>query len=355
MKDNVLSRDMESSPSQSTNTRETTEIVMPHTGGSDVLQKRERQLPPPRADEARVRVEAAGVSFAEVQMLRGRYFNQPRFPFVPGYDFVGTVTNVGSGVSDLAVGQRVAALTETGSWADHVVVPAEKLVPIPDRLDPAEAVAVVTNGVTAWQMLHRVARVQAGQTVLVHGASGGVGTLLTQLARAAAVDVIGTASASKHDLVRSLGAIPIDYHDDDMPDQVRELAPDGVDAVFDHIGGSGVADSWRVLAPGGTLVSYGVASALDASGHRLRPFAPLAARLLLWKALPNGKQATFYYVQRWPQYFDDDLTEVLSLLADGTIDAKIDRRIPLPEASNALQMLDSGRASGKVVLIPKAK
>ncbi|ELY92258.1 medium chain dehydrogenase/reductase family protein [Natrialba taiwanensis] len=324
---------------------------MPHTGGPNILQKRKRDLPPAKADEVRVRVEAAGFSFAEVQMLRGRYFNQPRFPFVPGYDLVGTVTDVGPGVSDLAVGKRVAALTETGSWAENVVLPAEKLVPVPDNLDPADTVAVVTNGVTARQMLHRVARVQPGQTVLVHGASGGVGTLLMQLARIARVDVIGTASASKHDLVRSLGATPLDYRTDDVPARVRELEPNGVDAVFDHVGGPGLADSWRLLAPGGTLVSYGVASALEAKGHRLLPFVPLLARLLLWKAIPNGRQATFYYVQRWPQHFEDDLTAVLALLAKGQIDTAIDRRVPLSEASDALRLLDSRRASGKVVLV----
>src|SRR3712207_559261 len=135
-----------------------------------------------------VRVEAAGVSFAEVQMLRGRYFGQPRFPFVPGYDLVGIAEGVGEGVDGGLIGQRVAALTQTGAWADRVALDTEKLSPVPVGLDPAYAVAAVTNGVTAWQMLHRAARVRSGQTVLVHGASGGVGTLLVQLARLAGVE-----------------------------------------------------------------------------------------------------------------------------------------------------------------------
>lgn len=331
-----------------------TEIVMPHQGGANVLQSRQRHRPHPAANEVLIRVEATGVSFAEVQMLRGRYFNQPSFPFVPGYDLVGTIAEVGRNVDRFSVGQRVAGLTETGGWADHVVLPSEKLVSVPEGIDPAAAVAVVTNGVTAWQMLHRVAEVTAGQTVLVHGASGGVGTILIQLARLSDVRVLGTASASKHDAVQELGTIPIDYRTEDVPARVAEVVPDGVDAVFDHLGGSGIVDSWGMLGPGGTLVSYGVAAALDASGHRLKPFAPLLARLLVWNTLPNGRRATFYYVQRWPELFNHDLAQLFELLAAGDLTVHVDRQFPLTEATEALELLDSGGATGKVVLTTNA-
>ena len=329
-----------------------TEIVMTSKGGPDVLRVQRRPLQPPRAGEAVVRVEAAGVSFAERQMLRGRYFAQPAFPFVPGYDVVGTVAEVGPGVRDVAVGQRVAAMTHTGGWADRIVLPVEKLVPVPDGLDPAGAVAVVTNGVTAWQLVHRVARVRSGQTVLVHGASGGVGTLLVQLARLAGARVIGTASAAKQDDVRALAAIPLDYRADDVPARVRQLAPGGVAAVFDHLAGPGLVESWRMLGPGGTLACYGVASALNARGHRLLPFVPVLRRLLVWNALPNGRHATFYYVMRWPKLFRPDLARVLALLADGQIDSRVARRIPLEQAADALRLLESGAVAGKIVLVP---
>jgi NADPH:quinone reductase-like Zn-dependent oxidoreductase len=332
-----------------------TEIVMIGQGrAEEVLKVRRRDRPPPAAGEVAVRVEAVGVSFAERQMLRGRYFAQPKFPFVPGYDVAGTVAVVGPGVQDVAVGQRVAALTHTGGWADQIVLPAKKLAPVPDRVDLADAVAVVTNGVTAWQMVHRVARVRPGQTVLVHGASGGVGTLLVQLARLAGARAIGTASAAQQDAVRALGAVPLDYRSDDVPARVRELAPDGVAAVFDHVGGPRLRDSWRMLGRGGTLVSYGVASALHDSGLRLRPFLPLVARLLLWNALPNGRRAMFYYVMRWPKFFRPDLARVLALLAEGKIDARVARRLPLEQAAEALSLLESGKISGKLVLVPHA-
>ena len=329
-----------------------TEIVMPHEGGPEVLRVFRRDARSPKVGEALVRVEAAGVSFAEVQMLKGRYFNQPSFPFVPGYDLVGTVEEVGESADVELIGQRVAALTETGAWADRVAIDTEKLVPVPEGVEPAEAVAVVTNGVTAWQMLDRAAKVRPGKTVVVHGASGGVGTLLVQLARLSGAEVIGTASASKHAGVRTLGALPIDYRKGDVPTRVRQIAPDGVDAVFDHVGGAGLVDSWRMLRRGGTLVSYGSASTLKGTGHRLAPYLPIFGRLLVWNTLPNGRRATFYYVNRWPKLFREDLSTVLSLLAEGKIEARVAKRLPLERATEALGLLDTGKVTGKVVLLP---
>jgi NADPH:quinone reductase-like Zn-dependent oxidoreductase len=329
-----------------------TEIVMPEQGGPEVLRVYRRELPGLASGQAMVRVEAAGVSFAEVQMLKGRYFNQPKFPFVPGYDLVGIVEGVGEGVDEGLLGKRVAALTETGAWADLVALGAETLATVPDGLESADAVAAITNGVTAWQMLHRAAKVRPGQVVVVHGASGGVGTLLVQLARLAGAEVIGTASASKHAEVRALGAVLIDYKGEDVPKRVREISPDGVDAVFDHVGGPGLVDSWRMLRRGGTLVSYGSASTLGDAGHRLRPYLPIFGRILLWNVLPNGKRATFYYVKRWPKHFRKDLSTVLSLLAEGKIEARVARRLALEKASEALGLLASGKVTGKVVLLP---
>ena len=328
-----------------------TEIVMPREGGPEVLEAHRADMPVPGPGQVVVRVRAAGVAFSEVQMLKGRYFGQPKFPFVPGYDLVGEVESVGEAVDEAFIGTRVAALTESGAWADRVAVGAKDLAPVPDGLDPAEAVAAVTNGVTAWQMLHRAAKVRPGQTVLVHGASGGVGTLLVQLARLAGAEVIGTASASKHEYVRALGAVPVDYRDDDVPARVREISPSGVDAVFDHVGGPGLVDSYRMLRRGGTLVTYGSASTLSGTGHWIQPYLPIFARVLRWGATPDGKKATFYYVKRWPKFFGEDLSTVLMLLADGKIDAHVARRMPLEKAAEALEYLASGRASGKVVLV----
>jgi NADPH:quinone reductase-like Zn-dependent oxidoreductase len=341
----------------------TTEVVLPAIGEPESLQVRSRELAPPGEGQAQVRVEASGVSFAEQQMRRGKYYDQPPFPFVPGYDLVGVVEAVAPGASPGAVdvGQRVAALTKTGGWADHVLLPAADLVPVPDGVDPADAETVVVNGVTAWRMLHRSAMVRAGQTIVVLGANGGVGSTLVQLGRHAGIQVIGTASPRHHDHVRQLGAIPLDYRDANLVARVRDIAPDGVAAVFDHVGGRGIVDSWRMLGRGGTLVSYGTASTRDVPGNPRLPVLLLLARLTAWNLLPNGRRAMFFNLwagkarnpNRYRAELHTDLGEVFDLLAKGEITAQVARTFPLSRAAEALRYAESG-VGGKVVLVPEA-
>jgi NADPH:quinone reductase-like Zn-dependent oxidoreductase len=336
-----------------------TEIVLPGAVEPEDLQVSTRELPEPEPDQAVVRVEATGVSFAEQQMRRGKYYDQPPFPFVPGYDLVGVVERLGDGADgDLAVGQRVAALTKTGGWADRVVLDTAELVPVPRGVDAAAAETVVVNGVTALRML-RSARVQPGETIVVLGAAGGVGSTLVQVARDAGIRVIGTAGPSAQERVRELGAIPVDYRNDDVPARVRELAPDGVAAVFDHVGGPGIVDSWRLIARGGTLVSYGTASTRDVPGNPRLPVLKLLARLTLWNVLPNGRRATFFNLwagaRKRDRYRADlrrDLGDVLRLLQQGAIDAQIAKRFPLRNAGEALRYAEQGGIVGKVVLEP---
>ncbi|MEV4147619.1 medium chain dehydrogenase/reductase family protein [Amycolatopsis sp. NPDC049691] len=332
-----------------------TEIVLPGLVEPDGLRVEHRELPPLAPGEALIRVEASGVSFAEQQMRRGKYFDQPPFPFVPGYDVVGTVLDA---EDPALVGRRVAALTKIGGWRSHLAVPAADLVPVPGGLDAAEAETFVVNGITAWQMLHRHAKVRPGGTILVHGASGGVGSTLVQLARAAGITVIGTASARNLDVVTALGATALDYRGD-VPARVRELAPGGVDAVFDHVGGPGIVDSFRLLAPGGALIAYGSAATKDTPGNSRLPVLKLFARLLWWNVLPNRRRAHFYNVwggKRNPARFRarlaEDLTAVFDLAANGQLEAQVAARIPLTEAGKALALAESGTVTGKVVLVP---
>ncbi|AYF78778.1 NADPH:quinone reductase [Nocardia yunnanensis] len=337
-----------------------TEIVLPGRVEPDGLTVTERELPPPNAGEALVRMEATGVSFAEQQMRRGKYYDQPAFPFVPGYDLVGEVVAVGAGVDRALIGRRVAALTKIGGWSSHRLVPAADLVPVPDGLASDAAETFVVNGITAWQMLHRTAKVRAGQTILVHGANGGVGSTLVQLARAAGIRVIGTASARNADAVAALGATPVDYRGDVVA-QVRALAPNGVDAVFDHVGGPGIVDSFGLLAPGGALVSYGSAATKNEEGNSRLPVLKLFARLLWWNTLPNKRSASFYNIwagrrrlARFQARLTEDLGAVLALAAEGVLTPQIAARIPLREAARALTLAESGTVTGKVVLIGDA-
>ncbi|MFJ3803664.1 medium chain dehydrogenase/reductase family protein [Streptomyces sp. NPDC090088] len=336
------------------------EVVLPGVVEPEGLRIQQREIPAPGPGQIVVRMEATGVSFAEQQMRRGRYYDQPPFPFVPGYDLVGTVLTAGEGVTPGLVGRRVAALVKVGGWASHVVLDAADAVEVPAGVGAAEAETLVVNGITAWQMLHRKARVRSGGTVLVHGANGGVGTVLVQLARAAGLKVIGTASARHHEALRELGVTPVDYRAEDVPARVRELAPGGVDAVFDHLGGRSVVDSWRLLAPGGTLVSYGSATTRDDSGSKQLPVLKILGRVWLWNALPNGRHAYFFNIwegralrkDRFRARLGTDLTQVFQALQRGDVAARVAARLPLTRAAEALRLAESGTVAGKVVLVP---
>ncbi len=339
--------------------RTVTEVVLPGTVEPDGLIIGTRPVIHPGPGQVSVAVEATGVSFAEQQMRRGKYYDQPPFPFVPGYDLVGRVSAAGPGVDTALVGRRVAASTKTGAWAAEVVVDADDLVDVPDGADPAEAETLVVNGVTAWQMLHRIAKVKPGHTVLVLGANGGVGSTLVQLARIAGAHVIGTAAPRHHDAVRALGAQPIDYRDPDLTARVRELAPNGVDAVFDHVGGPGIVQSYRLLAPKGTLVAYGTAATRDVAGSSKKPILIMVARLLWWNLLPNGHRTHFFNIwagrrnrSAFRARMRTDLGHVFDLLAQGRITAQIAARLPLERAADAVRLAESGTVTGKVLLIP---
>lgn len=338
-----------------------TEVVLPGITEPGGLIVRQRPVPAPGPGQALVEMLATGVSFAENAMRRNRYPGQPKFPFVPGYDLVGTVTAVGPGTDPALAGRRVAAVTKTGGWSTHVLLDARDLVPVPDRLDPAEIETILVNGITAWQMLHRKARVKRGGTILVHGASGGVGLILVQLARQAGLRVIGTASPRNHPVLRELGAEPVDYHDPALASRVRDLAPGGVDAVFDNLGGPSFRRSFGQLAPGGTLAGYGIASQLDDTNNMILAFIGILCRFAWWSLVPNrGRRAMFYNFWggklirpgSFRRRLAADLTSVIRLLEARTITPHIAARLPLTEASQALTLAGARTAHGKVVLLP---
>jgi NADPH:quinone reductase-like Zn-dependent oxidoreductase len=320
-----------------------------------------RPVPAPGAGQAVVEVLATGISFAEQAMLRGRYPGQPKFPFVLGYDLVGRVSEVGSSADPALIGQRVAAVTKTGGWTTHALIDARNLVPVPDDLDPAEVETVLVNGITAWQMLHRKAGVQSGQTILVHGANGGVGSTLVQLAHHAGIRVVGTAASRHHDALQALGAEPVDYNDPALNETLRQLAPDGFNAVFDHLGEASFPRSFDLLAPGGTLVAYGTGAGaqLNDTNNQILAFIAMYGRLARW-TLTSNRRALFYNFwagkhtrpRRFREHLSADLTEVLALLASGTITAQIAARFPLVDAADAMRFVSTQSVRGKVILEP---
>lgn len=342
----------------------THEIVIPEMIEPAGLLVRERDLAPLGPSEVLIAMEATGVSYAEVAMLRGRYPGQPAFPFVPGYDVVGRVVGVGSAVDRALQGKRVATLTETGAWAEHVVRPEHQLVVVAEDLNPAEVDTLVLNGMTAYKMLHRVAKVRAGQTVVVLGAGGGVGTMLVQLARLAGVNVIGTCKPAQRDAVEALGARAIDYTRGHVLEEVHAIAPEGVDAVFDHVGGESLRSSFVMLRPGGFLACYGNASAMRKTRSPWWEFLQFLARKALWSLRPGGRRMTFFDIwgrgtfgadrtfrpARFWREFREDLGHLLGLLSAGTLQAHVARRVPLLRAAEAIAEHKAGGFTGKIVL-----
>ncbi|HEY1469777.1 MAG TPA: medium chain dehydrogenase/reductase family protein [Candidatus Acidoferrum sp.] len=327
-------------------------VVITGLGGPEVLKWVEEDLPTPGAGEVRVKILAAGVAFADVLMRHGLYPGTPKLPFAPGYDIVGDVDALGDGVSHPAIGRRVAALIMIGGYSRYTVVPANRLVPVPDGLDSAEAVSLVLNYVTAYQMLHRVAKLREGQRVLIHAAAGGVGTAALQLGKLAGLEMFGTASKPKHELVASLGATSIDYRSENFVARLRQLAPGGVDAVLDPIGGKNWWASYGCLRNGGALVCYGSQAAL--SEGKLAAGLGFAT-LGLMKILPDGKRASWYNVKTFsdasPDMFRDDLARLLEFLSQQKIHPVIAARFPLREAARANELLEKAQVSGKLVLL----
>ena len=317
-------------------------------GGPEFLKIVELPLQPPGRGQLRVRVRAAGVGATDLLVLAGNYRYAPKIPLVPGYEVAGVVEAIGPNVAGFQVGQRVAALTVYGAFAEVLVREAEHFLPIPDGVSDRDAAAVILNYGTAWQMIHRVAKARAGETALVTGAAGGVGTAALQLLRLAGVKTYGAASASKQHTVRSLGAMPIDYRAGSLDRLMSALEPNGVDYVFDAIGGANIGPCIGALRRGGTLVAFGFMGA-PGKLSQLAMFANIfvGARL-------RGRVGKFYGItmlyRKNPKPLRDDLAKIFALLAEKKIDPMITRTFPLLEARQALELLASGSMEGKIVL-----
>ncbi len=330
-------------------------VLLTRYGDTDALQLTDAAVILPQRGEVLLRVEAAGVAFADVLMRRGLYPNTPDVPFVPGYDVVGTVEKVGDGAGNLQKGTRVAALTQFGGYSRYVRLPAWRCVPVPHGVDAAEAVALVLNYVTAYQMLHHVAGVVQGERMLVHGAAGGVGTALVELGQKAGLKVYGTASRHKHAIVKEYGGEPVDYRREDFVDRVVMLAGDGVDVVFDAIGGNHWIRSYQVLRLGGTLVMYGASAALQNGERNPASLLPGVLKLGLLLFVPDGRRTVGYYlpsaVARNRRAYREDLALLLEMLAAGDIHPHIGERLPLEDVRKAHDLLESSAATGKIVLM----
>jgi NADPH:quinone reductase-like Zn-dependent oxidoreductase len=336
-------------------------IIVRRFGGPEVLETVEEEAPEPGRGEVRVREFVAGVSFADLLMREGIHPEKTTLPFTPGWDIVGVVEKTGEGASQAKVGQIVAALPIHGGYAQYICLPESELTPVPEGLDPAEAVSLVLNYITAYQMMHRLAHVTAGQRVIIHGAAGGVGTALLELGRLAGLEMYGTASLATHRIVAERGATPIDYQETNFVEEIHHLTGDGVDVVFDGVGEANVWRSFQALRPGGRVIAYGFTSFLKkgqlAGGLRYRLRGILRPTWYALRAFvsPGRRRIVPYsiqYLKRWkPTWFREDLSALLDLLHDKKIRPMIAQRIPLSDARRAQELIGQGSVRGKLVLV----
>ncbi|MFL5355335.1 alcohol dehydrogenase catalytic domain-containing protein [Archangium sp.] len=330
-------------------------VLLTRKGGPDALELRELPLEPPGPGQVRVRVRATGVGFTDIIMRRGYYPYAPKFPFTPGYEAVGDVEALGPGVTGLKPGQRVAALTVFGGCAEYLTRGAEEFVPVPEGLDDAEVTALILNYVTAYQMIHRVARVQPGTRALVTGAGGGVGTALLQLLKVAGAEVYGVDSAPKAEAVRSLGATFLDYRERPFDQSLRALVPEGVDVAFDGIGGANISLCSRAVRQGGQVVSYGFTSAVGRDGSSDNLGTLLGMLSLYVGTRLRGRRPAFYGITQLyredPRPFREDLPKLFELLAQRKVEPLIARRLPLLSGREGQELLERGGIRGKIVLL----
>jgi len=342
-------------------------IVVSHYGGPDQLRLVEENAPEPQAGEVRVKVLAAGVAMPDVMAREGIHPETPRTPYTPGWDLVGVVDSLGDGVAGLGLGQSVAAMPISGSYAEYVCLKSTELIRIPDGLDPAEAVSLILNYITAYQMLHRSAAAKRGQSILIHGASGGVGTALLQLGRLAGQTMYGTCSSKSAQTVIDLGGTPIDYRREDLNHEVLRLSGGGVDTVFDPFGGAHMWRSRAVLLSRGRVVAYGNTTTLreDGLGSRRRghrnPFhgIPIFALYIAGGLVLPGRKRIVPYSIQWlkrlkPAQYRNDLSTLFDLLHRQQFRPIIAARMPLSGARAAHELLSKGGVIGKIVLIPNA-
>ena len=328
-------------------------VQVRHFGGPEELEVVDAALPTADRGEVRVRVLASGVEYTDTLIRRHLYPQTAarRPPFVLGYDVVGEIDQLGDGVRGFQVGDRVADMTVLGSNATYRTLRADDLTRVPPGLDAAEAAALILSWTTAYQLLHRAARVQLGQRVLVHGAAGAVGQALLTLGRMAGLELWGAARGEHAALIRELGATPIDYQHEDF----TRVLPGGFDVVFDGIGEDGFRRSFAALKPGGVLCAYGYSAGVQAQ-RRMLSMLMWIARLYLWRWLPGGKRARFYSINlmraRHPAWFREDLERLFGLLETRAIQPRIAERISFDEVAEAHRRLEAGGLDGKLVLCP---
>lgn len=331
------------------------QIVVESFGGPEQLRLVDATTQPPAQGYVRVRVLAAGVGATDAMARRGEYLMQRRRPFTPGYELIGQIVDYATAgqptLGWLTPGTRVAAcLPAMGGYTEYRTLPISSLVPVPDGLDTAVAAAVPLDYLTAESMLTRHARVEPGDAVLIHGATGGVGDALCQLGVRQRLVLYGTASQLGIPRLADYPITPIDYQSADLTRTLQALRPGGVHAVFDHLGGASIRRSHRLLAPGGTLVSYAFTGR---PGHTLGDTVRGAVHNRLLNLHPGRRTAICSLpreIRTGRTWYRNALRELLDLALHNEIRPRLGPSWPLADAVKAHQELDRRTTLGKIIL-----
>jgi len=315
-------------------------VVLERLAGPDGLALADRPEPQPDGARVLVDVHAAGVSFPDLLLSLGRYQMRPEVPFVMGLEHAGIVVDAPA-ASGLRAGQRVVA-SAFGSWTERVAAPPDQVFPLPERLTMAQGAGLLMNYHTAHFALVRRGRLRAGETLLVHGAAGGVGSAAIQVGRALGARVIAVVSDErKADVARRLGANASVLAGEGWLERVREASPGGVDAIFDPVAGDRFDDSVRALAPEGRLIIIGFAGGSIPS---------VATNRVLFRNIDIVGAAWGAFLERHPEIRAGTHEDLLRMAADGFVDPFVGAELPLERAADAVRLIGDRQAVGKVVL-----
>ncbi len=343
-------------------------VVLTGKGGPEVLQVQERPDPAVGPGEIRIAVRAAGINFADTMARVGLYPDAPKTPCVLGYEVAGEVESVGEGVTDHALGDRVMAGTRFGGQAELVTVSSEMALPMPEGLSFEEGAAFPVNYGTAYAALVLMGGLKEGERVLIHAAAGGVGISAVQIARNIGAEVVGTASASKHEAIRAQGvAHAIDYRNMDFEAEVNRITSgEGIDLVIDALGPTSFRKDYRLLRPGGRLVMYGLSESTNEKGRDLAATLKSLAKMPMatmpwWKSLQIMNENKGIFGLNMLGWWDSEgnLDRVTApLLADleqGRLAPVVAESFPFERAGDAHRFIAERRNIGKVVLFPSSE
>jgi len=323
-------------------------VQIEKTGSWDVLTYNEVETPVPGPSQVRVKTASISVNFADIMLRKGSYLEKPPFPATPGLECSGTIDAMGENVKGLKTGQRVIVFGPK-CYAEYVLAETDQVVPVPDGIDLDDAAALTVNYLTAYHMLHSMAGIQKGQTILVYAAAGGVGTAVIQLSKPGGFTVIGlTSTDEKSAFVRNQGADDIiNYKREDVVARVKEITKDiGVDLILNSVAGNTFARDFDVLAPLGQIIWFGFAA--GAPEKNLTDLLQSGFR----KSLGIRTFVIYTIAQMHPDRMRQSYEVLFRYLKEGIVKPHIHERIPLADAARAHRMLESGTVTGKLILKP---